>query len=305
MKHFLQKLLIFLIPVIVGLCFIEAFLRIIPNNYKYKKMQLLNEADSIQILILGNSHAHSGINPEYFSLNGFNFANSSQSLNLDYKLLEKYGQKLDKLKYVVIPVSYSTLFSSLQAGNESWRMKNYILYYGINPYNFSVSNYFEIINGTMFSNIERIYNYFKDKSKLITVSDKGFGLNYSSDIKNDMEKTGNSAALRHSHFDMDMFAYNKNMIENIIEWCKKHNVNLIFITLPAYYTYRNKLDSNQLNETINHMKFINRNYDNVYYYNLLDEESFFEEYFFDADHLNEIGAMKLTNLINDIIENTN
>jgi hypothetical protein len=268
---------------------------------------LLKEAHTIQILVLGSSHAHYGINPSHFSLNGFNFSNISQSIDLDYSLLEKYGEKLDNLKYVIIPVSYFTMFSNLSSGTEAWRLKNYMLYYGIDPDNSTLSRVhdFEIFNGTMFSNVGRIYNYVRDKSKLITVSDRGFGLNYSSKIKNDMEKTGSSAALRHTHFDMDIFSYNKNIVEKIIEWCKKQNVTLVFITFPAYHTYRNKLDKNQLYETINYMKLIDNNYDNVYYYNLLNEESFTEAYFFDADHLNEIGAVKLTKLINDLIININ
>jgi hypothetical protein len=293
-------MLIFFIPVIIVLCLTELFLRIIPNDYKYKKEQLLNQSQNIQILVLGSSHAHYGIDPNYFSIAGFNFANISQSLDIDYKLLEKYGDKLVQLKYVVIPISYSTLFSTLGTGNENWRIKNYILYYNISA-SFSFGNYFELLNGTMLSNAGRLYQYIKDQSKLITVSDKGFGLNYSSNIKNDMEKTGEAAALRHTHFDTNIFNYNKTILDQIIKWCNAKNVKLVFITFPAYDTYKDKLDNNQLQETINYMDLIGERNDNVYYFNLLNENDFIQEDFFDADHLNEIGASKLTKKINNIL----
>jgi hypothetical protein len=293
-------MLIFFIPVIIVLCLIELFLRIIPNDYKYKKEQLLNQAQNIQVLVLGSSHAHYGIDPNYFSMGGFNFANISQSLDIDYKLLEKYGNKLVQLKYVVIPISYFTLFSTLSMGNESWRIKNYILYYNINA-SFSFGNYLELLNGTMLSNAGRLYQYIKDRSKLITVSDKGFGLSYSSSIRNDMEKTGEAAALRHTHFDTNIFNYNKNMLDQIIKWCKNKSVKLVFITFPAYDTYKSKLDNNQLQETINYMDLIEKRNDDVYYFNLLNENDFMQEDFFDADHLNEVGAGKLTKKINNIL----
>jgi hypothetical protein len=306
MKLFLRKLIIFFLPVIIGLFFMEFTLRVIPNDYKYKKEQLLKELDSIKILVLGSSHAHYGINPDYFFLNGYNFSNISQSPDLDYELLKKYGSELKNMEYVIMPVSYFSLFSSLSAGAEDWRIKNYILYYGIIPdkSSLSIKNLFELTNGTILSNIKRIYQFYKKKTNLITVSDRGFGMNYNSSIKNDMEETGKAAALRHTKTDMKFFDYNKSIIEKIIEWCKNRNINLIFITLPAFYTYRERLNENQLNVIINYMNSIANN-DGVYYYNLLDEDSFLEDDFFDADHLNEIGAKKLTKKINDIIDNIN
>lgn len=289
----------------IGLFFMEYSLRAIPNNYKYKKECLLKEADNIEILVLGSSHTNYGINPDFFLLDGFNFSNISQSLDLDYELLKKYGTKIKNLEYVIIPVSYFSLFSSLLKETENWRVKNYYLYYGVVPdkSSLSVKNLFELSNGTIISNISRIYHSYKDKTNLITVSDKGFGLDFNSGVKNDMEETGKAAALRHTHIDSEMFEYNKKIIGKIVEWCKKRNIKLIFITLPAYYTYREKLDEEQLNKTINYMKSIVDN--NVYYYNLLDEDNFPEEDFFDADHLNGAGAMKLTKIINDFIKTIN
>jgi molybdopterin/thiamine biosynthesis adenylyltransferase len=72
---------------------------------------------------------------------------------------------------------------------------------------------------------------------------------------------------------------------------------LVFITFPAYDTYKNKLDNNQLQETINYMDLIEKRNDNVYYFNLLNENDFMQEDFFDADHLNKVEASKLTKKI--------
>jgi hypothetical protein len=194
------------------------------------------------------------------------------------------------------------LFSRLASGRESWRIKNYVLYYHIKQ-PFSIQYNFELLNGTMLSNFYRFYQYMTDRGGLITVSDYGFGLSYSSTVKNDLEKTGKAAALRHTHYNTEIFFYNQKMVQNIIEWCNKRNITIIFVTLPGYYTYRNKLDSIQLNETLNYMMNIGEENNNVYYYNFLEDNSFTSDHFYDADHLNEIGAKKFTKKIDEIIMN--
>lgn len=302
MKKFIPEIIIFFLPVVIAVCILEMLLQMIPNDYKYKRDQFLKNAKDIEVLILGSSHAHFGINPEYLTMKGFNFSNISQSFDLDYGLLETYESNFENLKTVVIPVSYSSLFSKLDSGNESWRIKNYVLYYHI-KYPFSIKNNFELLNGTMLSNLYRLYQYISDRSRLITVSDDGFGLSYSSTVKNNLEETGKTAALRHTHYDTKIFLYNQEIIQNIIEWCNKRNVTLIFVTLPAYYTYRNKLNSNQLNETIDYMVNIGGGHNKVYYYDFLEDNDFIADDFYDADHLNEIGAKKFTEKIDEIIMN--
>jgi hypothetical protein len=304
MNKFMRRLIIFFLPVIVVVCILEVFLRIIPNDYKYKRDQLLENAENVEILILGNSHAHYGINPEYLTMRGFNFSNISQSLDLDYALLETYGSKLENLKIVIIPVSYSSLFSSLLYGDEAWRIKNYVLYYRIKCAT-SIQNNFELLNGTMIANLYRLYQYMKDRGGGggITVSDAGFGLKYSSTIKNNLEETGKTAALRHTYYDEKIFFHNQEMIQNIIEWCNKKDVKVVFVTLPAYYAYVNELNDIQLNKTINYTDDIVEKAENVYYYNFLEDNNFIADDFFDADHLNETGAEKFTKMIDEIIIN--
>jgi hypothetical protein len=299
-KTFIQKLLLFLLPVICSLVLLEALLRIIPNNYKYKRTELLTKAQKIEILALGSSHTLYGINPEYFTMPGFNLANTSQSLNYDYKLLKKYGNELESLKVVIIPISYFSLFGNLDKGVESWRIKNYVLYYQVTPSTFNIKNYCELFNDAMYSHLSRLYRYVTHKSS-ITVSDTGFGLEHSSKKKIDKDASGEAASLRHTVEDWEYLDYNKEMLQNIITYCDARNIALVFVTLPAYYTYRNRLDESQLNETVTYMTDIGELYNNVYYYNYLNDPMFIEDDFFDADHLNELGAEKLTKKLNELI----
>ena len=107
----------------------EVVLRNIPNDYIYKKKYLDVYSNEIETLVLGSSHSFYGVNPAFFFKNTFNASHISQSFDYDLEILEKYDGYLGELKTVVIPISYFSLFHKLESGSESWRIKNYIIYY--------------------------------------------------------------------------------------------------------------------------------------------------------------------------------
>ena len=49
------------------------------------------------------------------------------------------------------------------------------------------------------------------------------------------------------------------------------------------------------------MKRIDDQYENAVYYNLLTDSAFVANDYYDADHLNEIGAKKLTKLLDVVV----
>ena len=65
-----------------------------------------------------------------------------------------------------------------------------------------------------------------------------------------------------------------------------------------FETYCQNLNLEQLNVTIKTITGICSNYNNCIYFNLLSDPNFVSEDFYDADHLSEIGAEKLSKIIN-------
>ena len=84
--------------------------------------------------------------------------------------------------------------------------------------------------------------------------------------------------------------------------CKQKNASVILLTTPTYQTYRDNLNNKQLALTFEYCEGFADRYDNVYYLNLLSDDRFGEEDFFDADHLNEFGAAKLTGILQQTID---
>jgi hypothetical protein len=307
MKKFIIKTIFISLPILFSVLFMEILLRNIPNDYEFKKEYLDKNASEIETMILGSSHSFYGFNPVYFTTKTFNASHISQSLNYDFEIIKKYQSGLKQLKTIVLPISYFTLFGKLEAGSESWRVKNYILYYGLETSN-SYTDYSEVISNKIYVNLKRIGSYYIKGNSAISCTSLGWGTNYKSKNARDLIETGKTAALRHSK-DINDIKYknilrdNEQTLNSIIAWCKNRNIRIVLLTPPAFKSYRQNLNKTQLNVTIGIAKKTDLDNNNCVYLNLLNDTSFVAKDFYDADHLSEIGAEKLSKLINEKINN--
>lgn len=291
MKKFLFHLLKIILPILFFFLVLEIAIRKIPNDYQVKKEYLDKNAAEINTLVLGSSHTFYGVNPEYFSKKTFNAAYVSQSLDLDYEILHHYESKFKNLKTVVIPISYFSLFETLETDVEKWRIKNYVIYYGFEN-NYQFTDYFESLNNDIKQNTKKVIKHYLLDASFLTSSKSGWGTNFNS--KNKKTFKGAFTAKKHTVKNFSLFDKNVKTIYNIINLCRKNHVNIVFITTPTHPSYYKNLNTNQLEKTTKTISELVKNNSNCNYSNLLKSEDFTEEDFYDADHLNEIGAKKLS-----------
>jgi hypothetical protein len=302
MKQFLKKTLLFGIPIIVCIVIMELVLRNIPNDYSYKRNYLDQNSNQIETLFLGSSHSLYAVNPEYLNSNSFNAAHVAQSLDYDVEILKKYANQMDKLKYIIVPIDYFSLYNRLETGVEYWRIKNYTIYYGFDKSSGFVEN-LELLNGKWSENSFRVYKYLWKKKSEISCNQRGWGTNYNSKNKQDLFVTAKAAAKRHAKKSISFFDENVKIVDEIISIAKSKNVKVIFYTCPAYKTYVSQLNKEQLQKTYTTIKKIAHSNANVSYYEFLSDKSFDAKDFYDADHLNEIGAEKFSKKMDSIIIN--
>lgn len=300
MRKFLFHLAKIILPILFFFLVLEIAIRKIPNDYQLKKEYLDKNATQINTLILGSSHTFYGINPKYFSKKTFNAAYVSQTLDLDYEILKKYDSKLKNLKTIIIPISYFSLFETLETDVEKWRIRNYVMYYNLpNKYNFTDN--FETLNNDIKLNVKKtIKHYFLNKS-FITSSNLGWGTNFNS--KNKIAFNGDYTAKKHTVKNFNLFNDNLNTLNEIITLCRKNKTSVLFITLPTHKSYYENLNVIQLEKTTKAINNLIRKNSNCKYLNLLKSNNFTNEDFYDADHLNEIGAKKLSIFTNNLISN--
>ena len=306
MKKFIINTLLISLPLFVLGFGMEFLLRQIPNDYKLKNDYLKQHSNEIETLILGSSHSFYGIDPNYFTSKTFNVANVSQTLDYDYEIIKNYQDNFKNLKTIVLPISYFTLYGKLEEDTESWRVKNYTIYYGMNTSN-KISDYSEVLSTQFKANLLRLGSYYVKKKSNITCNELGWGNAYTSEKAKDLNKTGINAASRHSKDitikkSKDILDKNNFLLDSIVIWSKKRGIKIIFITPPAFESYRNNLNKPQLQIMENTIENVISKNKNCSYYNLLNDNSFIAKDYYDADHVSEIGAKKLSNIINEKVK---
>jgi hypothetical protein len=298
MKRFFWRLLLFIVPVFLLFLFTEYKLRTIDSRYLQKRDGLLINSDSIEILVLGNSHADDGINPIFFSKFTYNLANSSQTLLYDDLIVRKYLPLLSKLKYALISLDYHSLYLDIPEDRDFL----YDYYYDINIKNKiflkeQFSFFFFVYSPTIAIDlICKSTNY-----KL----NKGWEGTSNNSIDELSEKRGEISVDFFTNKIYKKIAENKQRIilsklEALIMFLKSKNVTPILISTPCHSYYYSKLDNEIVLKNdviINELKIKYH----LNYINSLKDREFNSSDFYNADHLNSKGARKYSIFLNDTI----
>lgn len=300
MKQFCLRTLVFVLPLLGLLVLFEAQLRAIPNDYSYKRSFWINRPHGIQVLVFGSSHSFYGVDPAYFTAKGFNASHISQTLDLDHALFAEYIDGLSGLKAVLIPISYSTMIGKLERGKERWRLKNYVIHYGL-PLSWAPTDHFELMNGTVQASLDRMIAYFESGRTDLGCTE--YGAAKTDPKREDLKSTGETAAKRHTRADRSLLPENTGHLKAIIALARSRHARIILFTPPAHGAYRAHMDSEQWQETQAAVKEVLVGED-ISYHNLLASPTFVDADFRDADHLSSEGRRKLSLMLDSLIERT-
>ena len=303
MKKFIIKLLIFLLPFFVLLFIIEVSIRHIPNDYKSKRDYIKKNGKNIEILALGSSHVYYGLNPDFFNKSCFNLAQVAQTPEFDLKLFQHFLPQLPHLKVLIYPISYFTFYWDLQSSTESWRLKNYSIYYKINTSQ-SLQNYFEIFSVDPKSNYKRIINFYKHKKTEVGVTPRGWGFNCLAEYSANLDQTAAESAIRHTNVDGPFYSKNSSEVEEIIKICQQKGIQVVLLFPPAYKAYRDQINKKQLNNTYLKVDSLVVKYSNCRFIDIFADTNYVAQDFLDADHLNNLGSKKMSQFLNDYIQQT-
>jgi hypothetical protein len=303
MKKALARFAIFLLPIITVGVVLEVVLRRLPNDFKYKKAQMEQRYDKIETLIMGGSHTYYGVDPEQFDSETFNLAYVSQSLFFDYLLLEKYIDSLPALKDVVLMIAHASLTYMFSEGEEDWRKFNYYRYYDIAP----PSNqwyhkyYLEILNLPVQRSIKKVYQHYLLHKNLVSATPTGWCDEYHMENSLDLERTGKEEADKHDSPSLD-FTWNLGNLRKIIDLCAKRGIRVHAVNFPTYVSYRENLNPVKYNMVIDTCSWLSREFENVYHFKMDGDPRFTAKDFYDGDHLNDAGALKCSQLLNNYLE---
>lgn len=217
---------------------------------------------------------------------------------------------MNNLEYIVLPISYFSLFATMDNAFEPWRMKNYNIYYGFRLSRSPVY-YSEVLSNRLDFNLRRIVNFYIKGRADTNSSESGWNMHYRSKENSDLELEQNGKFMaevqnvteKENSGDVEkILNYNLTILNDIIKWSKDNHVKIIFVTPPAYHTFTENLSQNQLqliSETVEQILLKN---DNCFYFDFLNHPGFDKSDYEDSHHLNDSGAQKFSVLVNDVIE---
>lgn len=294
--------MLFIMPFIITMIGIEYLLRKIPNSYMLKNDDLNTKIENIKILILGNSHAANALNPEYLHKKAYNLAQGAQTLDIDCALLKKYVPLMDSLEYVIVPISYHSLWFKLSdLEYYKWMAKYNNIYFDIdiepNPLKRLI-----LMDEPIKKDLMLIKSYYWDKEPISFNFIDGFmPATPTSDLER-ISKHAKSTAKNFTVNDLN-FRYQENLkhLSDMINIAKNKKIKIIFITIPCYPTYIDNLNKRQMDKMRNTMDSIKDNKE-VYYFDMLDDARKFNlDDFSNGDHLSYKGAEKVSCKIDSII----
>lgn len=301
MKKFLTKLFLFFIPVVLGFFVIELSVRSMPSEYLTKIRNFETKVGDIEVLIFGSSHGLSSFNPNLFNQMAFNMAMSSQTLQIEHRILMKYKEKLSQLKMLIIPISYFSLTQKLTEGEIANRLPFYKFYYRLETpelSKFDFNNYSIASTLQIRRALRSIYSFYINGEHKITCDEKGWIETATEDLvtEKDLIIDAEKAVKRHEDGSQD-FADNIKLLYEILDWNEKKSVRVIFVNTPktSFYNERINIEKSQkIDAAINE---IVSQYKNASYLNWKDDPNFEPADFHNSDHLNTKGAEKATKLI--------
>lgn len=243
MSSFLRRILFFLLPLLLLAAATELYVRSLPNSYRTKEQMMEHVADSVEIIVLGNSHAYSGIRPELLPRCAANLANVSQTLDLDFLLLEHYAPRCPRLRTVILSLDNSNLFDLPMSQTDEWfRCGYYRRYMHLGPY-YRPRYWLEILHFE--STRGKIKKWRQQRHPDCTPL--GWDTDNSIDQRSPLWNTTQVAQVlqRHTCQDWNQAATNQATLLRIAHYCQEHHLLLLLVATPVYPAYSRGIPADQ------------------------------------------------------------
>lgn len=300
MKKYIRQVATFLVAVVAFMLCAEAFMRHIPNAYRYKEQWLGANGENVGTLVLGNSHDYYGIRPSLLGKDAFSVACVSQRFDQDLYLLKRYFNYCPNLERVIINVDCSNLFDPPLDEDEAYRLAYYHLYMGMPLKKSQWRGYVEL--AYIAAAREKFKNYVKSGS--LPFDSLGWGNNYKSGnrqqssftIWNIKRRVEELKCRNYVHYE-----HNVKVLCDIAGFCQSHGLELIVVSMPvvqAFYKNMGEKERALLKKAINRV----RDFPAVSYYDFTTDLALAEGDFFNCDHLADTGADKFSRQLADSIK---
>lgn len=309
LRFFLVRCFLIVAPFGLLCSFIEWRLSKLPNSHTLKKEYLETHLGDAEVLVLGSSQLFYAVNPEQMSRPTVNLANVSQTPWYDAALLEKYIDRLPRLKVVCMHVSYSSFFADLSSNTEYWRDYFYERYWGLYApsarpdflrrhfyyYMYGRGQSFKLLTG-LGSSGEMTAGAIAPNGWL-----PGDTTTWRKEISDELAR--HRVESLHQERDSLSGPVQWQALSRLLQLSQKHGVKVLLVTPPLCATFRRHIDQNDWRDTQRKVMGLCGKTGGCHYVDLSDADrlGLSPKYFFDNDHLNAKGAKVFSQMLDSII----
>ena len=241
----MQDIGLFMVVALLFFGALEWVAESIPNSYIYKRNYMKQHGAQIQTLILGSSNAYDGLNPSVLS-HAFNLANSSQTLEDDYRLLARYIDSMDSLQIVIVGLGYH----SLGATTEDNRRTYYTIYMDLYP-RWPISKYsFEVFNTEVL--VKKIIKYAvsRDVTRCDSLGQRVGHTREAAESGAEWWNKGVDALVANDRLEIGNCRLeiedNLRYLHAIVDLCNTHGVKPVIVQIPVMEEYKRQLPKEQV-----------------------------------------------------------
>lgn len=306
-RRFLKLCAWFFGPLIIICVILEILTLKLPSNFRTIATYLDENADKIEVLILGSSKLQTAVNPAWIDRPAINMASSSQHLNEDFAMMKGTIDRMPKLDYVVFELSDLHLELPLHT-TKYWKNNIYLKYYKVNA--FDRPTYFGdrlifLSNASYF--FYKLEDFYIRKNEVTELNEFGFDTNrYPGAFKNldyDETKIEDSKFLTISWESKDVFKENTALVFKMLDYLKSKNKKVIICSVPNYKAYLPRANQKAIRRRDSILKVADKRYSNVTIFNKeADTLSYTPRDFTNANHLNPDGAKIFTEQLNHLLD---
>lgn len=291
MLRFLKYILLFAAPILLFFVAGECYVEHLPNPARDKHQWMTAHHDAVTTLVLGDSHAFYGIRPDLLGDSAYSLAMTSQTLRYDDYLLHHYP--MPRLRDVVISVSYFRLWEDFETlGVGDHLISRYHIYMDADLHH-APKYHLECFHRREF--IERLKSLYLPPQ--LSWDARGWGDNYTLDRRADDWDNAAERVAENTYTDTTVVALNEALLHHIIDFCRQQGARLTLVNTPVTPTFRHHEVPRQVDVNEQTLRRILRQHPEVRYLDYEADPSFGPDDFYDADHLSNLGAEKLTKKI--------
>ncbi len=289
MKHFLRDILYTSLFCTFLIIVLEYAIYKTPNEYSYKNWYMIEKADEIKVLLLGNSLFANSLDPNELGDSVFDGATDGRKLYYDVEIMKKYVPQMNNLKIVLIPLvvnMYGEPPASLYT--QFLFARNMGIPIGNNPLQYSA-----LLSGHFIFNEIKPINIYSEVDEKSLVKKKKH--NYIDSIGYSplfwyWDRHSISAPIRNYEEIIQSKGNYINQIKEMAVICDSLDVRLICIMPPANDAYNRRVGQQLFEMLDSTMSYLHRVYNIEYrlYYN--DPDFREDSLYADELHLNYHGA---------------